>query len=89
MEDDGGRVPVGFDDDEDVKIFNVRAAGIERAELRGIIRKAALVADHLGQAPRFVRKKRISIITNGQWYYGLSLCMRSGARVAATAGQRR
>ena len=48
---------------------------------RGVwVPKAALVPDHLGHAPRFVRKKRISIIPNGPWYYGLRLCMRSQAK---------
>lgn len=75
VKDEGGRVQVRFDDDEDVKIVNVRAATCRAARNRP---KAAPVVDHLRQAPQFVREKRISITANGHWYYALSLCIRSG-----------
>jgi hypothetical protein len=36
---DGDRVHVRFDDDGEVKVFNARAAGIERVPLQGIVRR--------------------------------------------------
>ena len=36
---DGDRVHVRFDDDDEVKVFNARSAGIERVALPGIVRR--------------------------------------------------
>ena len=39
VKDEGDRIYVRFDNDEDVKVFNVRTAGIERVALQGIVRR--------------------------------------------------
>jgi hypothetical protein len=50
-----------------------RAAAIGRGEPDPRDDDPLVDADPLRQAPRFVRRKGISIIPDGPWHYGLSL----------------